>query len=113
MLNFYARTAGPVVIAKNGVIYLLAAPLLPPAPPLTGLFLVPSVFSTLTSGVQKVDLDLHTFHRTDVATDDDAQQHVVSELFQELVEDFKLTQYTIFAPTNGVCLFLTVNVGWH
>jgi hypothetical protein len=115
--NFYARSlltisqrermlissaAGGAIKAKNGYIYLLEAPLLPPLPPLGGLFVVPSVFSTLTSGVQKVGLDLHTFkHKESEATDD--VHPAVYEMLQEIVSELPPSRlFTVFAPTNGV-----------
>ncbi|GAA5910753.1 hypothetical protein JCM6882_002070 [Rhodosporidiobolus microsporus] len=100
--NHYAYKRGPFIKAKNGVIYLLSAPLLPPFTPLNQLFLAPQFFSGLTSALQKVSLDEHLlpeYHGDDEELD---LSPVLSGLVNELVEEHKLKDFTVFAPTNAV-----------
>ncbi|KAL8292754.1 hypothetical protein RQP46_001366 [Phenoliferia psychrophenolica] len=94
--NYYSTKRGLTIKAKNGLIHLISAPLLPPLSPLNKLFLFPQLFSTLTSGVQKVDLAEALLP---------APWHPRSsseELWQGLIDE--LTEgkgpYTLFAPTN-------------
>jgi hypothetical protein len=104
---------GPVVKAKNGFVYLVGAPLLPPLPPLAELFVVPTIFSTLTSGVQKVELDLHTFHQGEHALDDEVHP-VVYEVLDELKSELPPAKhFTVFAPTNGVRIICACRVAAH
>ena len=96
-----------VVRAKNGYIYLVNAPLLPPLPPLAELFILPGIFSTLTSGVQKAGLDLRTFHK-DGSDSDDAVHPAVWSTLEEIVKELPPAQtFTVFAPTNGVSIPLS------
>lgn len=98
--NGYAYKRGPTIVAKNGIIHLIGAPLLPPLSPLNGLFLFPTGFSTLTSDLQRLDLTEglvpHMPHESD---DEHADVHMMAqELLKEHGHDAKT--YTIFAPGN-------------
>ena len=72
------------------------------------LFVVPSVFSTLTSGLQKIHLDsvLSPWRaHVDEGKNEEEVSPVVMELLQEVVSEhhFQLPdEFTVFAPTNGV-----------
>ena len=130
LLNFYAKTReAPSILAKNGIIHLISAPLLPPLTPVGELFLFPGAFGTLTSAVQMTGLDkaiapfLHD-HDDDDDVDDnglasladadlDEPPTAVMSVLQELVEEakallpaaddetsYKAFPFTIFAPTN-------------
>jgi len=99
VLNFFSRTRGPTLKAKNGYIHLLSNPLLPPLTPLEGLFIVPSLFSDLTSAVQKVDLDTTLSPWIHHGADEVAEP--VTDLLAEIVkEKIEFRNFTIFAPSN-------------
>ena len=121
-LNFYAQTRkAPSILAKNGIIHLISAPLLPPITPLGQLFLFPNVFSTLTSSIQQVELDneiapwLHNHDDDSIASlagsDSDEPSSIAMSILHELVQEakamlpskdtYKAFPFTIFAPTNG------------
>jgi len=55
-INFYSKVSHTNIPASNGMIHQLNAPLLPPPPVFQELFIMPSVFSTFTSAVQRVGL---------------------------------------------------------
>ncbi|SCZ98712.1 BZ3500_MvSof-1268-A1-R1_Chr3-1g05569 [Microbotryum saponariae] len=97
------------VKAKNGLIHLIGAPLLPPLSPLNGLFLFPQAFSTLTSDLQKVDLAeslLPHYHHSAADADVEEQESsspsslLMDQLVDEIVKENNLTSFTVFAPTN-------------
>ncbi|GAA5824287.1 hypothetical protein JCM11251_001597 [Rhodosporidiobolus azoricus] len=99
--NHYASKRGPFIKAKNGVIYLLSAPLFPPFTPLNQLFLVPQFFSGFTNAVQKVDLAGHLLPEAASGGDEDFDlSPVLSGLVNELVDEHKLKDFTVFVPTN-------------
>lgn len=83
-----------------GYIHLISAPLLPPLTPLNTAFLFPQIFSTLTSGVQKIGLDkvLLPSSSVDQELGSDGTS-MVQELIDELVKE-QGGQFTVFAPTN-------------
>ncbi|SCV74284.1 BQ2448_6716 [Microbotryum intermedium] len=98
------------VKAKNGLIHLIGAPLLPPLSPLNGLFLFPQAFSTLTSDLQKVDLAEsllpHYHHSAEADLEEQepsasASSLLMDQLVDEIVKENNLTSYTIFSPTNS------------
>lgn len=103
--NLYARKRGPTILAKNGVIHLVGAPLLPPLSPLNKLFLFPQAFATLTSGLQKVDLadgllpEMPHSDEADVEQSEDSSS-LMTQLIDELAKEHGLSQFTVFAPTN-------------
>ncbi|GAA5989620.1 hypothetical protein JCM10908_000556 [Rhodotorula pacifica] len=101
--NVYAEKRGPTILAKNGVIHLISAPLLPPFTPLNQAFLTPQYFAALTNAVQKAGLApaLVPQHSYDAESEIDAEvPPLVSELIQELVAEKGLNEYTLFAPSN-------------
>lgn len=97
--NVYAEKRGPTILAKNGVIHLVSAPLLPPFTPLNQAFLTPQYFSALTNAVQKAGLvgDLVPQHPS---LDVQGVPPMVTNMIQELVAEKGLNEYTIFAPSN-------------
>lgn len=111
-LNFFSKIGGlgsRPVITKNGIIHIVHhAPLTPPFSPLSQIFLVPNLFSTFTSGVQKVDLDhilLPEFiNKTSSASELDEVDPRIHEIMNELVEEQKISvhkrSFTVFVPTN-------------
>nr|AGT80106.1 fasciclin [Hemileia vastatrix] len=109
-LNFATQLDGSLtVLTKNGIIYTAKRhPLLPPLTPLSQLFLAPSLFSTLTSAAQKVDLDHVLLPKCNNKTHvvDDGQMDMVDERVQGILRsiasesEFKLRAFTVFAPTN-------------
>ncbi|KAG6910898.1 hypothetical protein DXG01_006581 [Tephrocybe rancida] len=66
IINFYSKVVHPDNKALNGVIHVIDHPLLPPPPTFQELFLVPSIFATFTSAVQRTGLtellDLEYIH---------------------------------------------------
>jgi hypothetical protein len=83
------------------IIHLISAPLLPPFTPLNDLFLLPQVYSTLTSGLQKVGLDSIVLPRAEnLKYGEDAlhDMSVVQEVMEELMGG--IVDYTFFAPTS-------------
>ncbi|KDE02985.1 hypothetical protein MVLG_06485 [Microbotryum lychnidis-dioicae p1A1 Lamole] len=94
--------------AKNRLIHLIGAPLLPPLSPLNGLFLFPQAFSTLTSDLQKVDLAEsllpHYHHSADAEVEEQESSSpsslLMDQLVDEIVKENNLTSFTVFAPTN-------------
>lgn len=87
-LNFYAGIReAPAIKAKNGLIYLLSAPLLPPLTALDQLLAFPVPFSTLTSAVQETELDValapwlhhHLEHKKPDGDDKSAASSFVAE----------------------------------
>lgn len=94
--NFYSQKRGYTILASNGVIHMVSAPLLPPFSPLNSLFLFPQAFSTLTSGLQKVDLaDTILPPRKELET----AEETIQQLFDEIIAE-NGGQWTVFAPTN-------------
>ncbi|GAA5829746.1 hypothetical protein JCM3766R1_001290 [Sporobolomyces carnicolor] len=105
--NYYVSKRGPTILAKNGVIHLVSAPLAPPFGPLNELFLFPQYFSSLTSDVQKVGLDgdLVPAQSFDEEESDEEGQEAEAEslseqLVDELVKEKGVKEYTVFAPSN-------------
>lgn len=125
-LNFYAALRkAPAIKAKNGIIYLISAPLLPPLTPLDQLLAFPIPFSTLTSAVQQTELDsaiapwlhhrhesketgLSTFMSETIGDEAMIALEVLKEMAAEKLaalnlpnsDEYKYLPYTIFAPTN-------------
>lgn len=68
------------------------------------LFVFPQLFSTLTSGLQKVHVNVSTFghhHHQSLQQNPSAVDGLVTKLFDELVDELpKSTSYTVFAPIN-------------
>ncbi|KAG6861886.1 hypothetical protein C0995_010592 [Termitomyces sp. Mi166 len=87
-INFYSKVVKPDNNASNGVVHVVNHPLLPPPPAFQDLFLVPSIFSTFTSAIQRTGLtdllDLHYKHEKK----DEKGSFVGSNTV------------TVFAPTN-------------
>ncbi|GAA5999059.1 fasciclin domain-containing protein [Rhodotorula paludigena] len=116
--NGYARKVGPTILAKNGVIFGLNEPLVPPLGPLNQLFLTPRFFSGLTNAIQKVDLDDVLLPHRDVdvsdLVDDADVSPMVEGLIQEIAGEHGVKEFTVFAPSNwafgrlplGVAAFL-------
>lgn len=126
VLNFYAKKrAGPSILAKNGVIHLLSAPLFPPLTPFDLLLQFPLTFSTLTSAIQQTEVDAllapwyhHHKDRKDDLLDlafshPDEPSTLAMAVLEEMVEEAKAAfgglprsdeyaafPFTIFAPTN-------------
>ncbi|ORY92658.1 hypothetical protein BCR35DRAFT_298138 [Leucosporidium creatinivorum] len=105
--NGYSHKKGPTIIAKNGIIHLVGAPLLPPLTPLNQLFLFPEVFSTLTSGLQKVDLASKLLPEVEgddeMATEFSAleTESMMQSVIEELMKEYKdVGLFTVFAPGN-------------
>ncbi|GAA6063993.1 hypothetical protein JCM10212_002425, partial [Sporobolomyces blumeae] len=100
--NQYADKRGPTVLAKNGVIHLISAPLFPPFTPLNELFLFPQFFSSLTSDVQKVGLDepLLPELRDSDDVDEGASASLVEQLVHEVAQEHGIKAWTVFAPSN-------------
>lgn len=90
--NFFAKKVGNTIIAKNGIIHVINAPLLPPFTPLNDLFLFPTFFSALTSAVQRVGLAGALLPET--------THNLVEEILEDFEESHKVKEFTIFAPTN-------------
>jgi uncharacterized surface protein with fasciclin (FAS1) repeats len=55
-INFLSKVIFSDVIAENGIVHVLNHPLLPPPSAFATLFLLPDIFSTFTSAVQRVSL---------------------------------------------------------
>ncbi|GAA5978281.1 hypothetical protein JCM11641_001158 [Rhodosporidiobolus odoratus] len=102
--NHYAWKRGPVIKAKNGLIYFISHPLLPPLTPLNQLFLTPQFFSGFTNALQKVDLDKPLLPELPHASEHDSldTNPLFSGVINELVEEHKLKEFTVFTPTNDV-----------
>ncbi|GAA5878519.1 hypothetical protein JCM16303_002107 [Sporobolomyces ruberrimus] len=100
--NYYSSKRGPTILAKNGIIHLVSAALAPPLSPLNELFLFPKYFSSLTSDIQKVDLDaaLLPSHDASVVEDDEEESSVTDELVQEMIKEKGIKDFTVFAPSN-------------
>lgn len=74
------------------------------------LFVLPQFFSTLTSGLQKVHVNVSTFgdhyhsHHSGLleTQDEETVSPLVTEVLQELVDELPGgTRYTVFAPVNA------------
>lgn len=101
--NGYSYKKGPTIIAKNGIIHLVGAPLLPPLSPVNGLYLFPQVFSTLTSGLQKIDLAKDLVPHLAEQDEDPAfeMESVMQSVIDELLGEHKdVRTFTVFAPGN-------------
>merc|ERR1711939_80760 len=127
VLNFYAKKRpGPSILAKNGIIHLMSAPLFPSLTPFDILLEFPLTFSTLTSAIQQGELDgalAQWYHHYDDKDHKDellelanlkpneasaSVMSVLEEMVDEAREAFGLPKsdefaafpFTIFAPTN-------------
>lgn len=92
--------ASATIKAKNGVIHLVGAPLLPPLSPLNGVFLFPTATSTFTSDLQRLGLTeglLPEMPHED-AEDNEDLHAMAQELLKEHGKDAKT--YTLFVPGN-------------
>lgn len=110
--NYYVSKRGPTILAKNGIIHLVSAPLAPPFGPLNELFLFPTYFSSLTSDVQRVGLDedlLPPHAETSMddvsdaeGTDEDEESSISisQQLVDELTQEKGVREYTVFSPSN-------------
>jgi hypothetical protein len=87
MVNFLTKVVRADVKAKNGIIHVINHPLLPPPTVFQELFLIPDVFSFVTSALQRVGLtqalDLHWVHNKE------GKGHLEG-----------ISAVTFFAPTN-------------
>ncbi|GAA5869609.1 hypothetical protein JCM8547_005085 [Rhodosporidiobolus lusitaniae] len=105
--NGYSTKRGPFIKAKNGVIYLISAPLFPPLTPLNQLFLAPQFFSAFTSDVQKVGLAGHGSNfAPEFSPNPEHEDLDVNPLFTSLVSELtgehNISEFTVFTPTNAV-----------
>lgn len=103
--NVYAEKRGPTILAKNGVIHLISAPLLPPFTPLNQAFLTPQYFGALTNAIQKADLadalvPQHPSFGDAEVLEDEHVPSLFAEMIEELAAEKGLNEYTIFAPSN-------------
>ncbi|OAV98026.1 hypothetical protein PTTG_25766 [Puccinia triticina 1-1 BBBD Race 1] len=129
VLNFFTKLEllkYRPILTKNGVIYIVQKiPLLPPLSPLSEMFLFPRPFATLTTALQKVNLDSSMLPRWENKTVplsvgaatpqslvpssaldgsmdlvDERVQSVVSSLTSGHSGKLSKSSFTIFAPTN-------------
>ena len=93
-------SAVATIKAKNGVIHLVGAPLLPPLSPLNGIFMFPTATSTFTSDLQRLGLTEGLLpHMPHEDGEEDEDVHVMAqELLKEHGKDAKT--YTLFVPGN-------------
>ncbi|KAF5330776.1 hypothetical protein D9619_005655 [Psilocybe cf. subviscida] len=83
-INFFTRITRPDIKALNGLVHVVDSPLIPPPSVFQQLYMLPRVFSTLTSALQRTGLTNFTDLR--------------------FVRDGNLTgasAVTLFAPTNA------------
>lgn len=110
--NVYSHKRGPTILAKNGVIHLVSAPLFPPWTVLNELFVFPGAFAGLTNAVQKVGLDEPLLPPNDADAklpDDFAGSPFVQGVLEELAAEKGLDSFTVFAPSNAAF----ARLGWR
>lgn len=99
--NYYSSKRGPTVLAKNGIIHFVSAPLFPPFTPLNEIYLFPQYFSSLTSDIQRVGLAEPLLPSHDHSLEEEEESSsLVDELVDELMKEKGLKEFTIFAPGN-------------
>ena len=99
--NYHSSKRGPTVLAKNGIIHLVSAPLFPPFTPLNEIYLFPQYFSSLTSDIQRVGLAEPLLPSHDHSLEEEEESSsLVDELVDELMKEKGLKEFTIFAPGN-------------
>ncbi|GAA6010688.1 hypothetical protein JCM11491_002897 [Sporobolomyces phaffii] len=106
--NYYVSKRGPTILASNGIIHLVSAPLAPPFGPLDEAFLFPKFFSSLTSDIQKVGLDEELYPSDDIVgfdeedeEDEEESDSTLTEQFvDEMMKERGVKEYTLFAPSN-------------
>ncbi|BGP08023.1 hypothetical protein JCM10049v2_003868 [Rhodotorula toruloides] len=109
--NVYSHKRGPTVIAKNGIIHLVSAPLFPPWTVLNELFVFPGAFAGLTNAIQKVGLDEPLLPPNDADTklpEDFVGSPFVRGIVEELAAEKGLDSFTVFAPSNAAF----ARLGW-
>ncbi|BGP24601.1 flocculin [Rhodotorula toruloides] len=110
--NVYSHKRGPTVIAKNGIIHLVSAPLFPPWTVLNELFVFPGAFAGLTNAIQKVGLDEPLLPPNDADTklpeDDFVGSPFIQGIVEELAAEKGLDSFTVFAPSNAAF----AKLGW-